>query len=116
MRMPNAELAVVPEAKILRYLLDDQHPKGRTKATFFLSLGFTHEDWKSLVDALLLHAIQHDAIPERRGDELGTNYVVVGTMTCPDGRTTIVRSIWTIDDGDTIARSTTAYPAKGRKA
>jgi hypothetical protein len=40
MKLPNAHLATVPEAKVTRYLLNPAHPAGGSKATFFLRFGF----------------------------------------------------------------------------
>lgn len=41
MKLPNAELAVVPERKATQYLLNPAHPAGGSKAWFFLRFGFT---------------------------------------------------------------------------
>ena len=45
MKLPNAEQAVVDEAKLTRYLLDLTHPSGGPKAIFFLAHGFSLSDW-----------------------------------------------------------------------
>jgi hypothetical protein len=39
--LPNADRALIDEARIREYLLSDAHPVGRFKAAFFRSLGFT---------------------------------------------------------------------------
>jgi len=56
MKLPNCELATVPEEKITRYLLNPAHPAGGSKAVFFLRFGFKIEEWRLLAEALLRHA------------------------------------------------------------
>src|SRR5438105_1390408 len=43
MKLPLGEQAVVPEAKLVDYLLSDTHPQGRGKALFFRQRGFQRE-------------------------------------------------------------------------
>jgi hypothetical protein len=56
MKLPNAELAVVPERMVTHYLLNPAHPAGGSKAWFFLRFGFTVAEWQKFSDPLLLHA------------------------------------------------------------
>ncbi len=49
MKLPNAQLATVPEPKITQYLLNLGHPIGGSKAALFLRHGFTVEDWRRLL-------------------------------------------------------------------
>lgn len=56
MKLPNHEACVVPEAKIVRYLLDLEHKDGGSKAEFFLAFGFTIEVWEVRANALKQHA------------------------------------------------------------
>ena len=53
MKLPNAQLATVPERKVTHYLLNPGHPAGGSKATFFLRFGFTVAEWQRLAEALL---------------------------------------------------------------
>jgi hypothetical protein len=46
MKLPNHENAVVPEAKIIKYLLSLDSENGKAKARFFLAFGFTIEEWE----------------------------------------------------------------------
>jgi hypothetical protein len=55
--LPNASRAVVPEAKITRYLLSETHPAGRSKARFFTAHGFSPAQWEVLATALPDHAM-----------------------------------------------------------
>jgi hypothetical protein len=42
--LPNADRAIVPEAKVRDYLLSNAHPVGRFKAVFFIALGYSAEN------------------------------------------------------------------------
>jgi hypothetical protein len=53
MRLPDAERAVVEDAKARDYLLAADHPVGWAEARFFAALGSTWEGWSLLGDALL---------------------------------------------------------------
>lgn len=53
MKLPNAELATIPERKMTLYLLNPAHPAGGSKAAFFLKFGFNHANWKLLAEGLL---------------------------------------------------------------
>jgi hypothetical protein len=109
MKLPNAELAAVPEQKITRYLLNPAHPAGGSKASFFLRFGFTVTDWRLLAEALLLHARENDVV-ETEETRHGKRYVVDGPLVAPDGTSLNVRSAWFIDaDGD-APRFVTAHP------
>src|SRR5688500_5873149 len=109
MKIPNVHLAVVPEQKITRYLLNPLHPAGGSKATFFLRFGFTGADWQRLADALLLHARKNEVVAmEQTGH--GTRYVVDGAMAAPDGSVLNVRSAWYIGIGADAPRFVTAHP------
>ncbi len=45
-RLPHLDRAVVPEAKIVNYLLSFRHPGGRAKARFLETFGFRAQDWQ----------------------------------------------------------------------
>ena len=62
MKLPNAQLAQVPDGKLLDYLLSDTHPEGQPKAKFFRSLGFTRGRSFELRRALVEHAQTHDVV------------------------------------------------------
>jgi hypothetical protein len=60
--LPNADLAVVADAKVRDYLLSPSHPVGRFKSSFFAALGFTVANWEDLRDAFLAlaHSVEAD--------------------------------------------------------
>lgn len=109
MKLPNAELAEVPERKITHYLLNPAHPAGGSKAVFFLRFGFTAIQWKRLADALLEHARVHE-VAAMENSRYGNRYVVDGPLAAPDGTRLNVRSAWFIDTGSEIPRLVTAHP------
>ena len=59
-RLPHLDRAVVPEAKVVNYLLSARHSGGRAKARFLESFGFRAQDWHALRDAVLAHATAND--------------------------------------------------------
>ena len=46
MKLPNFEHAIIPEHKIIGYLLSLSHRDGRGKAVFFLRFGFSSDAWQ----------------------------------------------------------------------
>jgi hypothetical protein len=78
MKLPNSHLATVPERKVTCYLLNPAHPAGGSKASFFLSFGFSVADWRRLADGLPQHAREGD-VSETEETKHGTRYAVDGT-------------------------------------
>ena len=60
MKLPNFEMAEVPEAKVVSYLLSLEHRDGRGKALFFLKFGFSVRQWRVLAEAFKQHAVAND--------------------------------------------------------
>jgi hypothetical protein len=84
--LPYVEHAVVPERKVIAYLLSEAHPDGRGKARFFSSYGFTNADWRTLATGLRLHA-EKNQVAEMVQTPFGVRYIVKGPLHTPDGRT-----------------------------
>lgn len=110
MKLPNYEQAVVPEAKIVRYLLNLASENGQSKARFFLAFGFKIETWEHMAEALKNHAKDCPVTKVLDNPPFGVNYVVEGQLQTPDGRNPKVRVIWAIDQNDTIPHLISAYP------
>jgi len=113
MNLPNHEKAVIPQRKVVGYLLSHSHRDGRSKAKFFTQFGFSVEAWDELAQALRQHATDHEIVKAEQSP-FGTRYVIDGHITAPDGRTPLVRSVWFIATGETIPQFATAYPLKRR--
>ncbi len=109
MSKPDFQGAEVPRQKICGYLLRADHPEGASKAKFFLSRGFSENEWLRLAQALRDQAMS-DVISEVIGGQFGTKYVVEAPVTCPDGSTPMIRSVWIASGGSANLRLVTAHP------
>jgi len=108
--LPNADRAIVPEAKVRDYLLSNAHPVGRFKAVFFIALGHSTENWELLRDALLAIAATDEATPGHVSP-FGQKFEVRATLTGPSGRRAQVVTVWMVPTGQDIAHFITAFPA-----
>lgn len=111
MRLPNAERARVEREKITGYLLSTISPRGRSKAVFFLSFGFSEDHWQSFAEALRLQGINHEVVKVVETVH-GSRYHVEGILETPDGRSPQVRTVWQTDAGSDYPRLITAYPLR----
>jgi hypothetical protein len=82
MKLPNARRARVEQSKIVEYLLNHEHPDGRSKAAFFERFGFRAADWQQLADALRNQAIE-SPVADRAQSPYGTRYVIDGPIDTP---------------------------------
>jgi hypothetical protein len=112
-KLPNYESAIVPEAKITRYLLSLTHLDGSSKAKFFIQFGFTVERWEQLALALLNHAADH-TVRKVESSALGIRYIIEGSLNTLHGKTLMVCSVWFIGDNEDKPRLATAYPLRRR--
>ena len=110
-RLPNAEHAIVPQAKICDYLLSSSHPIGRFKAAFFGAFGYTIEDWQRLRTDLLQIARSGIAVPGPVSP-YGQKYEVRATLVGPSGWRTDLVTVWIILDGETYPQFVTAFPGE----
>ncbi len=111
MKLPDSELAVVEEAKIVDYLLNSAHRYGASKARFFAQFGFRREEWQVLAVALRAHGQQNDVVKARETG-FGPRYEVEGELEAPDGRRPRIWTVWQVDSGRTAPRLITAYPSE----
>lgn len=109
MRLPNADLAVVEDAKIRDYLLSPTHPVGRFKSVFFVALGFSHDQWEVLRDALLELARTADATPGQ-ASPFGLKFEIRAILQGPTGRQANVVTAWMVSNGQDFPHFITAYP------
>lgn len=111
LKLPNADAAVIPQAKVAGYLLSPTHHAGRSKAAFFGKHGFAVKDWQMLARALRVHA-GSNAVSRTNETAFGTRYVIDGPLHAPDGTDLNVRSVWFISRGTGVPRFATAHPLK----
>ncbi|WP_342164544.1 DUF6883 domain-containing protein [Methylobacterium sp. SD21] len=98
----------IPIAKIVDYLLNVDHPKGGSKARFFLSFGF--DPGEPTIFARAIVAVPQAEESRSRALEIGDRrrLVVEGSIEAPDGRRPRIRIVW---QGETNGwRLITAYP------
>lgn len=101
---------IVDDAKVREYLLNLDHPDGAPKARFFIGGGFSRDRSAEFIDALRSHFLENQPAPKKPDKFGGIKIIVDAPMFMPDGRAPIVRTVWTIDRGDKVARLITAYP------
>lgn len=109
MKLPNAGGAKVDSKKLAGYLLSSTHPVGRSKAQFFLAVGF-RETEVVILERALLEVARTGEVAETQTSAHGVKYTVDGAITTPSGRQVTLRTIWIVDAGDTCPRFVTAYP------
>lgn len=97
--------AVVPERKIVNYLLVDP-----PKSQFFRMFGYSEENWQQL-QADLISVAENNPKTLRQTTIYGEEYEIVGRIVAPSGREIVIQSGWIIDHGTPdILRFVTAYP------
>ncbi len=108
-QLPGVANAVIEPRKLRDYILSSSHPVGRTKAEFFVGLGYARESWHVLAADLREMAERVEA-SEVETNRFGTKYEVRGNLTGPAGRQTGIVSAWIILAGEDFPRFVTAYP------
>jgi hypothetical protein len=112
MPLPNGDQSIVPQRKIVDYLLSDTHRDGRSKAVFFSSCGFSVAAWEVMASALRQHALMNDVV-RVEATPFGTSYAVDGPLMTPSGRQPRVRVIWFVPRDQAIPVLVTAFPRRG---
>jgi hypothetical protein len=108
-KLPNAENSYIPPAKILNYLLADDHPKGGSKADFLAAFGFNRDGWQILAQALRTHGASYEVASTTQTIH-GMKFTVEGSLETPDGRDPNVRTTWIILNSTDEPRLITAHP------
>jgi hypothetical protein len=108
--LPNAERAIVDEAKVRDYLLSPSHPVGRFKAAFFWALGFSADDWRSLSEALLTIG-RSGEVNEGQASPFGQKFEIRASLTGPSGRQATIVTVWMVSNGRDFAHFVTAFPS-----
>ena len=108
MKLPNAQLATVPERKVTHYLFNPAHPAGGARRRFFCVLV---SPWpiQRLAEALIRHASENEVV-EMKKTSHGRRYVVDGPLTAPDRTSLNVRTAWFINPSSAAPRFVTAHP------
>lgn len=97
------------ERKVTDYLLNTSRMPAAAKARFFFSCGFSLDQWPEFAQALKVHG-QTQAVVGTSESTYGAKYEIEGPLSCPDGRSPVVRTVWQIDTDELAPRLITAYP------
>lgn len=101
------EAAYVEPSKLTGYLLNLEHPKGKTKAAFFLRRGY---DAATLEQHLLQIARSNPISNTEPNHPYGVKYTIRGVVESPSGRSTTLLTVWEVPTESTIPRFVTAHP------
>lgn len=108
MKIPNGELAIIDNAKLVDYCLSPDHELGKHKARVFEeALGINQSNWDRLRDDLLVAARSNDAVSTST-DKYGERFLIDFEMSGPK-RIATVRSAWIIRTGEISPRLVTCY-------
>ena len=108
-QLPNCKKAQIADAKLYGYLLNLNHPDGKSKARFYDLIGYTLDQGEQLRTDLLHLACAGSVVDELPNRE-GRKYVVVGSIEAPNGRTYPLLTVWAVEPPDNEPRLITAYP------
>jgi len=109
MKIPNAATAVIAEDKLVKYLLNDEHPKGGGKARLFLALGYEAGNWQRFASDIREQHLSQEVVASAEND-YGVCYEIVAPLKGPAGRSMAFRSVWQIDTGTHTPRLITMVP------
>jgi hypothetical protein len=109
MYMPGREDAIVEDTKISGYLLNLQHPDGKSKANFFLKAGFSLDRIDEFKAFLLNHAMMHQ-VAKAEQTKFGTKYMIEGEVEMPDSFRFHLRTVWMVTINSEQPKLITAYP------
>lgn len=109
MKLPNRDKAFIPRNKLVDYLLSETHPHGKSKARFFLKIGFSQSNVRALSKALK-NIAKESEVNNIISSTHGEKYIVDGNIESPMGKEIKIRSIWIVDKGQKRPRFVTAYP------
>lgn len=108
-RLSDCEKARVEDTKLYRYLLNPEHPEGKSKARFYELIGYTAANGEQLRADLLTLACSGSVVNELP-NQVGSKYIVVGPINAPNGKTYQLLTVWAVEPPDHEPRLITAYP------
>jgi len=95
-RLPRAQEATIPTAKLVAYALSTTHECGRHKARVFASaLGITASDWRYLHDQILAR-LPDGEVRSTHVTPFGIAYEVIVMIDGLNGRTAPVVTTWMV--------------------
>jgi hypothetical protein len=104
-----ASAIYIDPAKLIRYALNPEHPRGGQKARVFrAALGYTLDNYQILIDQIEQLALDADAVVSRE-DQFGLHLRVDLMITGVAGQTVRIRTSWMIAPRSDIAALTTLF-------
>ena len=98
MKLPNSDNAYVPKDKLLKYLLSETHPVGKSKAKFFRKLGFDETNVDKL-EQILLSIARTNEVENIKEMPYGVNYAIHGVINLAGNETVSIKTVWFIEQG-----------------
>jgi hypothetical protein len=103
---------VIDTRKLTEYALNPDNPVGANKAVMFQRhLGFTKDNYDSLLEQISTQALDSEAILQRT-DRHGQHYRVDLEIIGTEGQQEVVRTGWIVAPDSDEARLTTLYVRK----
>lgn len=100
---------VIDSRKLTEYALNPDNPVGADKAVMFRRhLGFTRDNYESLLEQISAQSLEAEAILGRT-DEHGQRYRVDFEIIGTQGQQEIVRTAWIVEPDSDTARLVTLY-------
>lgn len=100
---------VIDSRKLTEYALNPDNPVGADKAVMFQRhLGFTRDNYESLLEQISAQSLEAEAILGRT-DEHGQRYRVDFEIIGTQGQREIVRTGWIVEPDSDAARLVTLY-------
>ncbi len=108
MPIPEANRAVVEDAKVRDYPLNLSRPDGGSKAIWFHSLGYHRDKWQDLANELLAIAQNYTTF-DTEITRFDVKYKALDIVGRSEHRPGVVLTVWIVEDNDP-PRLVTAYP------
>ena len=109
-RKPPKGYAIDTE-KIGGYLLKLNHPRGHSKAKFFIGHGFDPARPEELALEIFKHAALGRNPYTSSSSAFGTKFVFSGLIDTPNNSTATIITVWLEEPGDPTGYLVMAYPA-----
>lgn len=100
---PLPDNLTIPSDKASKYLLNPDHPKGGSKAKFFLHFGFSPDRLIEFADAIFAQAMGARSF-KRCPTSFGLERIeCIGPVWTPSGRKPWIRTVWLVTDPETAS-------------
>ena len=109
MKVPNYEQAIIQPNKLMKYLLNFEHPKGSSKAKFFKKHGYDLSNTSHL-EVELKRIIVQNEVTEIITTPFGLNYSVIAYLESKTLTNPLIKTVWTISHENDAPYFVTAYP------